>query len=169
MGNGVAQFCGLEHLHLGAEAQQLPGRVADAFDWNVSLDPAVGFARLAAVARDFGGRLVHAAKPTQAGWRQFNHRAFLHQPCFEVLSPGRPEAREIETSGALTLPAENVERTNVGHAVGAGLALYGGDQIPNARLQNEAERIDIARHNIGPTLVADADAFFGPDRRRECG
>ncbi len=110
----------------------------------------------------FGGGVVVAQEAAAFGG-DADDGALAEQAGFEFLRRCRPVPREVEAGRTLEGFVQEVERADVGDAVGAWAVLRGGDEIPDARLEDEAERVEIAGDGILPAFIADADAAVAPD------
>ena len=160
-------FGGRQHLDLRAKAEELPRRIRRVLDRYFGLYPPGRVACDVPAVGRFGRSRAHLAQDVKPLRRQPHSRATCEQPRLEVTCRLGPIAAEVEACRSAELRLQHVEPADVRHAVGARSITDRSHEVPDARLEHEAERIDVARHAAFPALVLDPHAQVVPGGRRE--
>src|SRR3954452_11443611 len=74
--------------------------------------------------------------------REPDNRAIFVEVCLEALRSGAPVFRQIEPSRPLERLGRDLEIEDARDAIGSGVPVAAGDEVPGACLQHEAERLD---------------------------
>jgi hypothetical protein len=72
--------------------------------------------------------------------------------------------RQVEAGRPLERNVRRRDAAEAGDAVGTGLTLGGRHEVPDARLEDEAQRLDQALHLAAGAPVADVQPLAIPDR-----
>lgn len=161
------ELCGCEDLDVRAEAEQGRGRVGHALQRDRGVPPAVWIGGRESALRQPGGlRTEYVGQGGDPVRGEAYGRDTVDVGLLVTVDMGLPERRQIEAVRSGESLGQRPQVHDRGDAVGAWLAMPGGDQIPDAGFEDETQRVqspgDLARPGR-PAAIAHLDDLVLPE------